>query len=152
MQIIPIKFIIILTIICVIMFPILFYIVPFVLFYVLTMGNVIVPYYVIFIGIPFGLGIEFIFITSQEYCKLIIKDGTISNFIFDGTRNDGWCESISSIKKIELVGKEEVQKHFKQFNKSKAILIDFGNYNVKYIYAGLFSTNQIKRIINLLKK
>jgi hypothetical protein len=91
------------------------------------------------------------FIASPEYCKLIIKDGTISNFISDGTRNDGWCESISSIQKIELVGKEEVQKHFKQFNKSRAILIDFGDYNVKYIYAGLFSDNQIKKIISLLK-
>ena len=151
MKIIPVKFILILTIICLIMFPILFYILPFILFYVLTLGNVIVPYYVIFIGIPFGLIIELMFIASPEYCKLIIKDGAISNFISDGTRNDGWCESISNIQKIELVGKEEVQKHFKQFNKSRAILIDFGNYNVKYIYAGLFSDNQIKKIISLLK-
>ena len=94
---------------------------------------------------------ELMFIASPEYCKLIIKDGTISNFVFDGTRNDGWCESISIIKKIELVGKEEVQKHFKKFKKSKAILIDFGNCNIKYIYAGLFSKKQIKKIINLLK-
>ncbi|MBR5263754.1 MAG: hypothetical protein IKV50_03565 [Clostridia bacterium] len=94
---------------------------------------------------------ELMFIAAPEYCKLIIKYGTISNFVFDGTRNDGWCESISNIKKIELVGKEEVQKHFKQFKKSKAILIDFGNYNIKYIYAGLFSKKQIKKIINLLK-
>ena len=48
------------------------------------------------------------------------------------------------------VGKEEVQKYFKQFNKSKAILIDFGNYNVKYIYTGLFSKRQIKKIMKLL--
>jgi hypothetical protein len=131
-------------------FPILLYAVPFILFYLLTLGNSIVPYYVIFIGMAFGIIIEFIFIFSAEYCKLIIKNGTVSNFIFDGTNNDGWCENISDIKKIELVGKEEIQKHFKQFNKSKAILIDFGNYNVKYIYAGLFSKKQIKKIINLL--
>ena len=121
------------------------------MFYIITLGNVIFPYYVIFIGIPYGLIMELMFIASPEYCKLIIKDGTISNFVFDGTRNDGWCESISNIKKIELVGKEEVQKHFKQFKKSKAILIDFGNHNIKYIYAGLFSKKQIKKIINLLK-
>ena len=121
------------------------------MFYIITLGNVIFPYYVIFIGIPYGLIMELMFIASPEYCKLIIKDGTISNFVFDGTRNDGWCESISNIKKIELVGKEEVQKHFKQFKKSKAILIDFGNCNIKYIYAGLFSKKQIKKIINLLK-
>lgn len=151
MKIIPVKFILILTIICLIMFPILLYIVPFILFYIITLGNVIFPYYVIFIGIPYGLIMELMFIASPEYCKLIIKYGTISNFVFDGTRNDGWCESISNIKKIELVGKEEVQKHFKQFKRSKAILIDFGNYNIKYIYAGLFSKKQIKKIINLLK-
>ena len=121
------------------------------MFYIITLGNVIFPYYVIFIGIPYGLIMELMFIASPEYCKLIIKYGTISNFVFDGTRNDGWCESISNIKKIELVGKEEVQKHFKQFKRSKAILIDFGNYNIKYIYAGLFSKKQIKKIINLLK-
>ena len=150
MKIIPAKFVFILTIICLIVFPILLYAVPFILFYLLTLGNSIVPYYVIFIGMAFGIIIEFIFIFFTEYCKLIIKNGTISNFIFDGTNNDGWCENISDIKKIELVGKEEIQKHFKQFNKSKAILIDFGNYNVKYIYAGLFSKKQIKKIINLL--
>ncbi len=86
---------------------------------------------------------EIMFLVSSEYCKLIIKNGTISNFIFDGTHNDGWCENISNIKKIELVGKEEVQKHYKQFKKNKAILIDFGNYNIKYIYAGLFSKNTL---------
>ena len=81
---------------------------------------------------------------------MIIKNGTVSNFIFDGTNNDGWCENISNIKKIELVGKEEVQQYFKQFKKSRAILIDFGNCNVKYIYVGLFSKKQIQKIINLL--
>jgi len=151
MKIIPVKFVFILTIVCLIIFPILFYAVSFLLFYILTIGNSIVPYYVIFIEMVFGVIIGIGFIFSPEYCKLIIKNGTISNFIFDGTNNDGWCESISNIKKIELVGKEEIQKHFKQFKKSKAILIDFGNYNIKYIYAGLFSKKQIKKIINLLK-
>ena len=111
MKIIPVKFIYILTIICLIIFPILLYIVPFALFYIFTFGNSIVPYYVIFIGMAFGFIIELIFIISPEYCKLIIKDGTISNFIFDGTDNDGWCENISNIKRVELVRKEEVQKY-----------------------------------------
>ena len=82
---------------------------------------------------------------------MIIKNGTVSNFILDGTHNDGWCENISNSKKIELVGKEEVQKYYKQFKKNKAILIDFGSNNIKYIYAGLFSKKQIKRIFNLLR-
>lgn len=150
MKIIPVKFIVGLSIICLIIFPILFYIVAFVLFYILTIGNSIVPYYVIFIVMAVGIIIEIMFIVSPEYCRLVIKNGKISNFIFDGTNNDGWCESISNIRKIELVGKEEVQKYFKQFNKSKAILIDFENYNVKYIYVGLFSKKQIKKIMKLL--
>ena len=150
MKIIPVKFIVSLSIICLIIFPILFYIVAFVLFYILTIGNSIVPYYVIFIVMAVGIISEIMFIVSPEYCKLVIKNGKISNFIFDGTNNDGWCESTSNIRKIELVRKEEVQKYFKQFNKSKAILIDFGNYNVKYIYAGLFSKRQIKKIMKLL--
>ena len=150
MKIIPVKFIVGLSIICLIIVPILFYIVAFVLFYILTIGNSIVPYYDIFIVMAVGIIIVIMFIVSPEYCKLVIKNGKISNFIFDGTNNDGWCESISNIRKIELVGKEEVQKHFKKFNKSKAILIDFGNYNVKYIYVGLFSKRQIKKIMKLL--
>lgn len=150
MKIIPVKFICILSIICLIIFPILLYIASLVLFYILTIGNSIVPYYVIFIGIAFGIVMEIMFIVFPEYCKLIIENGTVSNFIFDGTNNDGWCEKISNIRKIELVGKEEVQKYYKQFKKNKAILIDFGNYNIKYIYAGYFSKKQIKIIIKLL--
>lgn len=150
MKIIPVKFIVGLSIICLIIVPILFYIVAFVLFYILTIGNSIVPYYDIFIVMAVGIIIVIMFIVSPEYCKLVIKNGKISNFIFDGTNNDGWCESISNIRKIELVGKEEVQKYFKKFNKSKAILIDFGNYNIKYIYFGLFSKRQIEKIMKLL--
>lgn len=150
MKIIPVKFIIILSLICILIFPICFYLIGFLVFYLLTLGNSVVPFY--FICVPMGVGIlfEFFALITSEFFKLIIKNGVISNNIMDGTNNDGWCESISNIRKIELVGKEEVQKYFKQFNKSKAILIDFGNYNVKYIYAGLFSKRQIKKIMKLL--
>lgn len=153
MKIIPVKFVCILTIGAFIICPILLYIGSFVMFYVLTLGNIIVPYYVIFIGIASGAIYEiwFMFTAAPGYCTLTIKNGTISNFVSDNTKNSGWCESIADIKKVELVGKEEVQKHFKQFNKNKAILIDFGNHNVKYIYADLFSKKQIKKIMNLLK-
>lgn len=150
-KIIPVKFIFILTITCLIIFPILFYLISFIAFYVFILGNSIVPFSVIFIALPFGVIVEILFLLSPEYCKLIIKNGTISNFIIDGTKNDGWCEDISNIRKIEVVRKEDVQKYFKQFKKSKAILIDFGNYNIKYIYAGLFSKRQIKKIISILK-
>ena len=116
----------------------------------MTIGNSIVPYSVIFIALPFGIIAEILFLVAPEYCKLIIGNGTISNYIYDGTDNDGWRESISNIKNIEIVGKEDVQKYYRQFNKNKAILIDFGGGYVKYIYAGLFSKRQIKRIMKLL--
>ena len=151
MKIIPVKFIIILSLICILVFPICFYLIGFLVFYLLTLGNSVVPFYFICVPMGFGILFEFFALITPEFFKLIIKNGVISNNIMDGTNNDGWCESISNIRKIELVGKEEVQKYFKQFNKSKAILIDFGNYNVKYIYAGLFSKKQIKRIFNLLR-
>ena len=149
MKIIPVKFIIILSLICILIFPICFYLIGFLVFYLLTLGNSVVPFYFICVPMGFGILFEFFALITPEFFKLIIKNGVISNNIMDGTNNDGWCESISNIRKIELVGKEEVQKYFKQFNKSKAILIDFGNYNVKYIYAGLFSKRQIKKIMKL---
>jgi len=150
MKIIPIKFIIFLSLICILIFPICFYLIGFLAFYLLTVGNSVVPFYFICVPMGFGILFEFWALTNPEFFKLIIKNGVISNNIMDGTNNDGWCESISNIRKIELVGKEEVKKYFKQFNKSKAILIDFGNYNVKYIYAGLFSKRQIRKIMKLL--
>ena len=150
MKIIPVKFIIILSLICILIFPICFYLIGFLVFYLLTLGNSVVPFYFICVPMGFGILFEFFALITPKFYRLIIKNGIISNNIMDGTNNDGWCESISNIRKIELVGKEEVQKYFKQFNKSKAILIDFGNYNVKYIYAGLFSKRQIKKIMKLL--
>lgn len=149
-KIIPVKFVIILSIICLIIFPISFYLMGVIVFYLLTLGNSIVPLYFIFVLMIFGIIFEGSVLITPEFFKLIINNGTIYNYILDGTYNDGWCENISNIKKIELVGKEEVQKYFKQFKKSKAILIDFGNYNIKYIYVGLFSKRQINKIINLL--
>ena len=149
MKIIPVKFIIILSLICILIFPICFYLIGFLVFYLLTLGNSVVPFYFICVPMGFGILFEFFALITPEFFKLIIKNGVINNYIMDGTNNDGGCESISNIRKIELVGKEEVQKYFKQFNKSKAILIDFGNYNVKYIYAGLFSKRQIKKIMKL---
>ena len=150
MKIIPVKIIIILSLISILIFPICFYLIGFLVFYLLTLGNSVVPFYFICVPMGFGILFEFLALITPNFFKLIIKNGVINNYIMDGTNNDGWCESISNIRKIELVGKEEVQKYFKQFNKSKAILIDFGNYNIKYIYAGLFSKRQIRKIMKLL--
>lgn len=150
MKIIPVKFIIILSLICILIFPICFYLIGLLVFYLLTLGNSIVPFYFVFILMGFGVLFELLALITPGFFKLIIKNGIVENNIMDGTNNDGWCENISNIRKIELVGKEEVQQYFKQFKKSKAILIDFGNYNVKYIYVGLFSKMQIKKIMKLL--
>ena len=90
-------------------------------------------------------------IISIHNRKLVIYKNIFANIIVVFIYVNRMLSNISNIKKIELVGKEEVKKHFKQFKKNKAILIDFGNYNIKYIYAGLFSKKQIKRIFNLLR-
>ena len=149
-KIIPAKYIVVISVVCLVFFPMALYLIPLTVFYLLTFGNSIIPYQVIFVGFFFGVIIEIMFLYSPEYCKLIITNETITNFIPDGTHNEGWCENISNIRKIELVGKEEVQKYYKQFNKSKAILIDFGNCNIKYIYVGEFSKRQIKKTMDLL--
>lgn len=149
-KIIPVKFIIGLLIICLVIFPIGFWLVSFSLFYLLTFGNFLVPYYVIYICLFIGFIIASVYLIEPEYCKVIIEHGTISNYILDGTNNDGWCESLLNVKSVKLANKNEIQEHFQQFNKRKAILIDFGNYNIKYIYADLFSKKQINQIINIL--
>ena len=149
-RLIPHKFIFGLTILCLFLFPLAFYLLSFTAFYLLTLGNSLVPYQVMFVVLGFGVIIEVMFLLAPEYCKLVIENGTVANYIFDGTDNDGWCEEISNIQKIEVVGREEVQKYYKQYNKGKAILIDFGHGNVKYIHAGLFSKKQINQIIQLL--
>lgn len=149
--IIPVKYIIFLTILFLIIFPLLFSFGPYIIIYLLTFGNSIieVPNYLIIIMFAVGFICEIWWIKLPN-CKLIIKNGTVINLIFDGTQNHGWCENISNIKKIELVGKEEVQKYFKDFRRKKAFLIDFGDNNIKYIHAGWFSQKQIKQIIDIL--
>ena len=77
MKIMPVKFIVGLSIICLIIFPILFYIVSFLLFYILSIGNSIVPYYVIFIIMAFGIIIEF----SPQITKEVISLPSFSTLV-----------------------------------------------------------------------
>ena len=146
-RIIPTKYFVLVTIISLFGFPILFS--PFVVAFTLSLDRL--PYELFFVFILFGISIEYgcLWMYEETRC-IIIENGTIANFLFDGTNNDGWIESISNVKSVKLVGKEEVQKYFKQYNKGKAILIDFGNYNVKYIWVGLLSKKQIDQIIEIL--
>ena len=92
----------------------------------------------------------FTYFHNQECASIVIHNNTITNYISDGTDNFGWCEELSKVKKVQIVDKIEVQKYFKQFNKKQAILIDFGNCNIKYIYIGLFSKSQIRKLIELI--
>ena len=151
-RIIPIKFVFILTIICLVLFPAILYLLLLSAFYLFTLGNSIVPFEVTLILLIAGVFIEIVFLFAPEYCKVIISNGAISNFIFDGTHNSGWRENISEIKTVSFVSRKEVQKHYEQFKKSKAILIDFGNHKIRYIYAGWFSKKQVKKIIDILSK
>ena len=109
-------------------------------------------YYLLILFEFFGICSEFRFLCDKEYHKVLFENGYICNNIIDGTHNEGWREELCNVQWVKLVGKEEVQKYYKQFNKRKAILIDFGNYNVKYIYAGDFSKKQIQTIIRLIEQ
>ena len=146
-RIIPAKYFILVTILSLFGIPIFFS--PFVVGSILLLDRL--PYELFFVFIMNGFGMEYACLWhDKENSCIIIENGTIANYIGDGTYNEGWVESISNVKSVKLVGKEEVQKYFKQYNKGKAILIDFGNYNVKYIWAGLLSKKQIDQIIEIL--
>lgn len=146
-RIIPTKYFVFVTILSLFGIPIFFS--PFVVGSILLLDRL--PYELFFVFILCGFGMEYacLWYYEKNSC-IIIENGTIANYIGDGTYNEGWVESISNVKSVQLVGKEEVQKYFKQYNKGKAILIDFGNYNVKYIWAGLLSKKQIDQIIEIL--
>lgn len=146
-RIIPTKYFVFVTILSLFGFPILFS--PLVVGFTLSLDRL--PYELFCVFILGGFGMEYACLWhDKENSCIIIENGTIANYIGDGTYNEGWVESISNVKSVKLVGKEEVQKYFKQYNKGKAILIDFGNYNVKYIWAGLLSKKQIDQIIEIL--
>lgn len=146
-RIIPAKYFVFVTILSLFGFPIFFS--PFVVGSILLLDRL--PYELFFVFILCGFGMEYgcLWLYEENSC-IIIENGTIANYIDDATNNAGWVESISNVKSVKLVGKEEVQKYFKQYNQGKAILIDFGNYNVKYIWAGLLSKKQIDQIIEIL--
>ena len=146
-RIIPAKYFVLVTILSLFGIPIFFS--PFVVGSILLLDRL--PYELFFVFIMNGFGMEYACLWhDKENSCIIIENGTIANYIGDGTYNEGWVESISNVKSVKLVGKEEVQKYFKQYNKGKAILIDFGNYNVKYIWAGFLSKKQIDQIIEIL--
>ena len=146
-RIIPAKYFVLVTILSLFGIPILFS--PLVVGFTLSLDRLPYELFCVFILCGFGMEYGCLWLYEENSC-IIIENGTIANYIGDTTNNAGWVESISNVKSVKLVGKEEVQKYFKQYKQGKAILIDFGNYNVKYIWAGLLSKKQIDQIIEIL--
>lgn len=93
----------------------------------------------------------YVFEQNKENASIVIEGNSITNYINDGTRNFGWTEEINKITEVRLVKKEEVKKHFKNCRAKKAILINFGEYNIKYISVSLFTKKQIKQILKRLQ-
>ena len=126
---------------------VLFFIVPVtVIFLILNDETIAIC---IFLGALPIVGLP-VYYKNQENASIVFTEGQIINYINDGTSNFGWAEEIADIKSVRLVGKEDVQKYYKQYNKQKALLIDFGQGNIKYIHVGLFSKRQIQKIMKLL--
>lgn len=91
-------------------------------------------------------------IFAPRHGKVVFQNGSIASYIDDGLSNHGWIRELSDVRSAELVDKSEVQKYYKKFKKKKAILIDFGNNDIKYIYADCFSKRQITRILCILNR
>lgn len=92
-----------------------------------------------------------IYIKNLENSSLVIKEGKIINNVFDGTSNYGWEERMSNIKTFKIANKNEIMKYYKNCKSKKVLLVDFGNYNIKYISLDLFTKKQIRKILDLLK-
>lgn len=92
-----------------------------------------------------------VYVKNLINASVVVDKDTITNNINDGTLNFGWTEELNKIKKVELVNKSEVQKIYKNCHSNKAILIDFGGYNIKYISVNLFTKRQIKKLIQHLE-
>jgi len=149
-RIIPVKFVVGVTTLCLIVFPFFAFFLFFWLVELITVDTL--PHYAIFLFLAAGLCIELVCLLTPGYNEVVFQNGMVSNHIFDGTENSGWRRDLSDIKNVRLVMKDEVQKYYKQFNKNKAILIEFKNGEVKYIYAGAFSKKQINQMIELINQ
>lgn len=93
----------------------------------------------------------FVFAMNSENASVIIDESTITNYMNDGTRNFGWTEERREIKSIKIATKEEVQEVYKDCRAKKALLIDFGGHNIKYISVSLFTNSQISKMLKHLR-
>ena len=119
---------------------------------VLTVGlNDLIVAIGVFLGGLIIIG-PFVYFKNRENASIVIENNTLTNYMNDGTANFGWTEEIEKIKRIEITDGENAKKYYKNCRAKKVLLLDFGSYNIKYISVGLFTDNQIKKILECLQK
>lgn len=106
--------------------------------------------FIAFFGFLIVIG-PIVFIKNTENASVIITETTLTNYMNDGTSNFGWSAEIDTIKAVKLAENRELTKIFKNCRTKKAILIDFGAGNIKYISVSLFSKRQIKNMLDNLE-
>ena len=82
---------------------------------------------------------------NRESASVVITESSIENYMNDKTLNFAWIEEIVNIQSIVIASREECRKYYKDCNAKKALLIDFGNGNVKYISLNWFTKRQSKK-------
>lgn len=92
------------------------------------------------------------FVANKENASVVFTGESVTNHMSDGTSNHGWTEELKNITKVELVGTDEIRKTHKNGKAKKAILIHFGEYNIRYIAVTLFTQKQITQKLNKLRK
>ena len=97
------------------------------------------------------LVLPIVLVLNRDNASIIISDTVLINNINDGTLNFGWEEELNRITDVKLMDGAEVKKYYKNCRAKRALLIHFGNYNVKYISVDLFTKQQINIIIQRLK-
>ena len=132
----------------------LYFILPILLFYVaLNFINYSrIQYTIIGFSVVILVFGPYIYWRFLDGASVIIDKTMITNLVRDGTYNEGWAEEISRIQSVALVDNIAVKKYYYNCKSKKALLIDFGRGNVKYIAMDEFTKGQRKRLLELLQK
>lgn len=83
--------------------------------------------------------------------SVVFENNAVTNFMNDGTDNFWWTEEIDNIRSAEIVDQSDVRKYYKNCRAKKAILIDLGQGNIKYIAVDAFTNREINQILCRLK-
>lgn len=84
---------------------------------------------------------------NKDNASVVVTPTQVVNNVYDGTQNHGWIEERRKIRSVELVDRNRIKQIYADAHTRKALLIDFGNGNIKYIAVGQFFNFQIKKII-----